>query len=572
MPAENLVVSDAETVDAVVVGAGHNGLVAANMLADRGWSVRVLEASDGPGGAVRTEEITAPGFRSDLGSAFYPMGVVSPAFRALDLEAHGLEWRHAPAPLAHVLPDDRGVLLSRDVDVTAASLDRFAPGDGDAWRRLADEWQRLRDPLLAAFLGPFPPVRDAARVLRTLGGPDALRLARRMLLPATRFGEEEFAGEGARVLLAGNALHTDLGVNQTASTAFGWLLAMLAQDVGFPVPAGGARGITDALVARLELRGGTVECHRPVTRVLVEGGRAVGVVDAAGGLVRARRAVLADVPAPVLFGDLVGTEHLPARMVDDLARFQYDDAILKVDWALSSPIPWTAPEPREAGTVHLGGDVAGLVDFGADLAAGRMPREPFMLLGQMTLADPLRSPPGTESVWAYTHLPHRRVHTEEELAEQVARMVAVHRAPRAGLRRARRRAGRVRARRPRGPQPVPGRRRAHGRHRPAAPDARVPPDARARAPRHPRRAPLPRRRDGPPGGRGARDAGGQRGAGGAGAGRATRRALRRRDPRGAAAGLRGGRRVRSAASARAGSRRSARGATRPRSRGARRGS
>src|SRR3954471_272265 len=137
VPAENLVVNDTETVDAVVVGAGHNGLVAANMLADRGWSVRVLEASDGPGGAVRTEEITAPGFRSDLGSAFYPMGVVSPAFRELDLEGHGLQWRHAPAPLAHVLPDDRGVLLSRDVDVTAASLDGFAPGDGDAWRRLA---------------------------------------------------------------------------------------------------------------------------------------------------------------------------------------------------------------------------------------------------------------------------------------------------------------------------------------------------------------------------------------------------------------------------------------------------
>jgi len=425
VPAENLVVSDTETADAVVVGAGHNGLVAANMLADRGWSVRVLEASDAPGGAVRTEEITAPGFRSDLGSAFHPMGFVSPALRALDLGAHGLEWRHAPAPLAHVLPDDRGVLLSRDVDVTAASLDGFAPGDGDAWRRLADEWRRLRDPLLAAFLGPFPPVRDAARVMRTLGGPDTLRLARRMLLPSTRFGEEEFSGEGARVLVAGNALHTDLGVNQTASTAFGWLLAMLAQDIGFPVPAGGARGITDALVARLAARGGTVECHRPVTKVLVEGGRAVGVVDAGGGLVRARRAVLADVPAPALFGDLVGAEHLPPRMVDDLARFQYDDAILKVDWAMSSPIPWTAPEAREAGTVHLGGDVAGLIDFGADLAAGRMPRDPFLLLGQMTLADPLRSPPGTDSVWAYTHLPHGRAHTEDELAEQVERMSAL---------------------------------------------------------------------------------------------------------------------------------------------------
>jgi phytoene dehydrogenase-like protein len=227
------------------------------------------------------------------------------------------------------------------------------------------------------------------------------------------------------VLVAGNALHTDLGVNQTASTAFGWLLSMLAQDVGFPVPAGGARAITDALVARLAERGGAVDCHRPVTRVLVEGGRAVGAVDAAGGLVRARRAVLADVPAPTLFSDLVGHGHLPARLVDDLARFQFDDAILKVDWALSSPIPWTAPEPREAGTVHLGGDVAGLVDFGADLATGRMPATPFMLLGQMTLSDPLRSPPGTESVWAYTHLPQARQHSQAELDEQVRRMTAV---------------------------------------------------------------------------------------------------------------------------------------------------
>lgn len=402
--------SEGDTADAVVVGAGHNGLVAANLLADRGWSVRVLEASDAPGGAVRTEEITAPGWRSDLGSAFHPMGYVSPVLRGLGLHAYGLHWRHAPASLAHLLPDDRGVLISRDVDVTAASLDRFASGDGDAWRRLAEEWRRLRDPLMAAFLGPFPPVRDAATVLRTLGGPDTLRLARRMLLPATRFGEEEFRGEGARVLVAGNALHTDLAVNQTASTAFGWLLSMLAQDVGFPVPSGGARSITDALVARLADRGGTVDCERPVTRVLVEGGRAAGVVDVAGGLVRA--------PAR-------RHEHLPSRLVDDLARFQYDDAILKVDWALSSPIPWTAPEAREAGTIHLGGDVAGLVDFGADLAAGRVPRDPFMLLGQMTLADPLRSPPGTESVWAYTHLPHSRTLTDAELDEQVRRMTAV---------------------------------------------------------------------------------------------------------------------------------------------------
>ncbi|PVZ07648.1 phytoene desaturase family protein [Actinomycetospora cinnamomea] len=414
-----------ETADAVVVGAGHNGLVAANLLADQGWSVRVLEASDGPGGATRTEEITAPGYLSDLGSAFHPMGIASPVLQGLDLGSYGLEWSHPHEPLAHVTSDDRGVLLSRDVDVTAASVERFGAGDGDVWRRLADEWQRLADPLMHAFLGPFPPVKEAARTLRTLGGPDALRLARRMLLPAVRFGTEEFRGEGARLLIAGNALHTDLNVTQTASTAFGWLLSMLAQDVGFPVPAGGSGMIAESLAARLRARGGTVECDRPVTRVLVESGRATGVIDAAGGVVRARRAVLADVPAPLLLRDLVGIEHLPARLVDDLARFQWDDAILKVDWALSGPIPWTAPEPRAAGTVHLGGDIADLVDFGADLDAGRMPRNPFMLLGQMTLADPRRSPPGTESVWAYTHLPHDREHTDAELDEQVRRMTAL---------------------------------------------------------------------------------------------------------------------------------------------------
>ena len=414
-----------ESVDAVVVGAGHNGLVAANLLADAGWSVLVLEAADAPGGAVRTAEITAPGWRNDLGSAFYPMGYASPVLRGLDLPAHGLRWRHAPAPLAHVLPDDRAVLLARDVDETAASVERFAPGDGDAWRALAAEWDRLRDPLLEALLRPFPPVRGAARLLARTGTAEALRLARRLVLPATRFAEEEFAGEGARLLLAGNALHTDLSPGGAGSAAFGWLLTMLAQDVGFPVPEGGAGCLTDALVARLASRGGRLECDRPVARILVEGGRATGVVDAEGGPVRARRAVLADVAAPLLYRDLVGLEHLPPRLVADLARFQWDDAILKVDWALSGPVPWTAPAARRAGTVHVGGDMTGLLDFGADLAAGRVPRVPFLLVGQMTLSDPTRSPGGTESLWAYTHLPHGRSRTAAEITDQVARMTAL---------------------------------------------------------------------------------------------------------------------------------------------------
>ncbi|MEN3362351.1 MAG: hypothetical protein V7637_6333 [Mycobacteriales bacterium] len=393
-------------VDAVVVGAGPNGLVAANMLAEAGWDVLVLEAAASPGGAVRSAELTAPGFLSDVCSAFYPLGAASPALARLELENWGLVWRHAPAPLAHVLPDGRHALLSRDVDETAASVATFAAGDAAAWRAEFEAWQRIKPALLGALLGPFPPVRSAAGLLRRLGVGDALRFARFGALPVRRYAAERFAGEGARLLLAGNALHTDLGPDQSGSAIFGWLLAMLAQDVGFPVPAGGAGALAVALVRRLAAFGGQVQCGRPVSRVLVAGGRAVGVADAGGNLVRARRAVLADVPAPVLFGDLVGPAALPARFLDDLGRFQWDNGTVKVDWALSGPIPWRAAEVGRAGTVHLDCDLDGLTRFAADLACGVVPADPFLLLGQMTTADPSRSPAGTESVWAYTHIPH----------------------------------------------------------------------------------------------------------------------------------------------------------------------
>ncbi|MBB5800623.1 phytoene dehydrogenase-like protein [Saccharothrix ecbatanensis] len=415
-----------DVVDAVVIGSGPNGLVAANLLADAGWDVLVLEAADEPGGAVRTAELTEPGFHHDLFSAFYPLGAASPVITGLDLERHGLRWRRAPDVLAHVLPDDRAVVLSQDVDRTAASVESFGAGDGDAWRAEFDRWLRLRPHLLDVLMRPFPPVRAGVALAGVLGVGGGLRFARSFLQSVRSFGDERFSGEGAPLLFAGNAMHTDLGPDQAGSTAFGWLLSMLGQDVGYPVPEGGAGALTGAMVRRL---GGVVRCGRPVTQVIVAGGRALGVRDADGGFVRARKAVLADVPAPALYLGLVGAEHLPPSLVADLGRFEWDDATIKVDWALNGPVPWTAEGARGAGTVHLGGDFNGLSLTSTEIACGQVPSTPFVIMGQMTTTDPTRSPAGTETAWGYTHVPRGERWTADQLqrrADQVEELVERH--------------------------------------------------------------------------------------------------------------------------------------------------
>jgi phytoene dehydrogenase-like protein len=403
-------------VDAVVIGSGPNGLVAATLLADAGWDVLVLEQRATPGGAVTSAEITAPGFTNDVYSAFYPLGLGSPVLSALNLD---VQWQHAPAVLAHVLPDDRVALLSRDVDVTAKSVGAFAHSDAEAWQAEYARWVQVRHAVLESLLRPFPPVRGGLGLLRALGPGDALRLTRLLTLPARRLGEELFAGEGARVLLAGNTMHTDLGPDQAGGAGFGWLLSMLGQDVGNPVPRGGAGELTASLVRRFS---GRIETNAKVTSVLHARGVAVGVRLADGSVVRARRAVLADVPAPQLYLDLVGRDALPARLAADLGRFQWDGDTIKVDWALSGPIPWTNPEAAQAGTVHLGGDINGLAGVAHELACGKVPRSPFLVMGQMTTTDPARSPAGTEAAWAYTHVPLGGRWTDDRLKRRADRI------------------------------------------------------------------------------------------------------------------------------------------------------
>ncbi|GGQ79874.1 phytoene desaturase family protein [Streptomyces asoensis] len=393
--------------DAVVIGAGPNGLVAANLLADAGWSVEVLEEQPEPGGAVRHDRSVDPEFVNDLFSSFYPLAVSSPVLSGLRLHEHGLRWSHAPSVLAHPLTDGGCAVLDRRIDVTADSLDAFHTGDGAAWRRLHEVWDQLRPGILDALFTPFPPVRATARLaarLRTAGG---LRMARTLVLPVRRLGEEEFRGEGGRLLLAGNALHADLAPEAAGSGGFGWLMSMLGQSYGFPVPAGGSGALTEALVRRLRSRGGTLRCGRRVDRIVVRDGRAVGVRTTDGELLAGHRAVLADVSVPALYGALLEPEHLPPQVLADLERFQWDFATFKVDWALDGKVPWQAPAAHRAGTVHLADGMDELTRFASQIAVHQVPDRPFALFGQMTTSDPGRSPAGTESAWAYTHVPQR---------------------------------------------------------------------------------------------------------------------------------------------------------------------
>ncbi|MDA8268772.1 MAG: NAD(P)/FAD-dependent oxidoreductase [Actinomycetota bacterium] len=400
-----------DQVDAVVIGAGHNGLVAANLLADAGWSVVVLEAAASPGGATSSAELTVPGFVHDVGSGFYPLAAVSPVIRRLGLDGHGLRWRHAPLPLAHARPSGPGPGLAPailpDADATATRLEMETAGDGAAWSALMAEWAAVEPALLRLLFAPLPAVVPALRLLARTGPREAARLARTMLLPVRRLAEERFAGEGAALLLAGSALHADLGPEQSASAAFGWLLCALAQRVGFPVAEGGAGRIADALVDRLATRGGTVCCGQRAVRVVVRGGRAVAVRTAGGIDIRARRAVLGAISAPALLGRLVGPDALGPTATADLERFSWDHGTVKVDWALSAPVPWEADVARQAGVVHVADDLDGLTRWAAELATGHLPSAPFVIAGQQSLADTTRCPPGAATLWAYTRVPRR---------------------------------------------------------------------------------------------------------------------------------------------------------------------
>jgi phytoene dehydrogenase-like protein len=367
----------ADDHDAIVVGAGPNGLTAAAVLARAGWRVQVREAADTIGGGTRSAELTESGFVHDICSSIHPLGVASPAFDDLRLTDHGLEWIQPEAPLVHCLDRDRAVTLERTVAATAAGLG----ADGDVYRRFMRPAQAHADLLIDAALSPLstPPARALPALARfgVSGAP-----------PVTWRAGSRFRTRDLPALLGGLSAHTMLPLSSLGTAGFARFFALLGHEVGWPMARGGSQAIADALAAIIRDHGGELAADAPVRRLADLPPTSVVLLDLS--------------PRGML--DLAG-DRLPPRYRRALGRFRYGPGVFKLDWALDGPIPWAAEGCHRAATVHVGGSLDEVVASEAAVNHGRTTEVPFVLVVQTSLFDESRAPAGSHTAWAYCHVP-----------------------------------------------------------------------------------------------------------------------------------------------------------------------
>lgn len=362
--------------DAVVVGSGPNGLSAAVALARAGRSVLVLEARDEVGGGASSAALTLPGFVHDPFSAVHPLGVGSPFFRSLPLREHGLEWVHPDVPLAHPFDHAPSAVLERSVEATVASLGEDAERYQTFAETFLDDWEALFEEALAPLHVPRHPILLA-------------HFGRKALQSADGLARRTFRGNAARSLFAGIAAHATLPLTRLCTAAFGLVLQIAGHAVGWPVPREGSGSITKALASLLRSHGGEIRTGVRV-RTLAD--------------IPAARSVFFNVtPAQLL---RIAGDRLPATYRKRLTRYRYGPGVFKVDWALSEPIPWSDPQCRRAGTVHLGGTIDDISRSTAETWNGRPAARPYVLLAQPSLFDPTRAPAGRHVGWAYCHVPN----------------------------------------------------------------------------------------------------------------------------------------------------------------------
>ena len=393
-----------DTADAIVIGSGHNGLVAAILLARAGWSVTVLEQASTPGGAVQSAAITAPGYLHDPYSGFYGLLHASPVFTELGLD-RAIEWAHFETPVGAATDPEHAAVIRASLDATIAGLG----ADGAAYRELVAWWERTGSRFLSMSLQPIGALAPALRLLRRTRIRGSLDLASLLLSPAAQLARERFDDEAVRALIAAGITHTDLAADASFGGSYALILAMLAQIKGMPIPVGGAGQITATLVRLLSEAGGTLVCDTDVRRVVIERGRATGVELADGSLLRARRAVLANTGALTLCRSLVGEQHLPARYLAGLRRFRYGTGMFKVDLALDRPLTWSSSTLDRCGVVHLTGSLDAMSRASHEASRGVLPAEPALIVGQHCIADPSRAPAGAATLWVETHAPPQPV-------------------------------------------------------------------------------------------------------------------------------------------------------------------
>jgi phytoene dehydrogenase-like protein len=362
---------------ACVIGSGPNGLTGAIVLAKAGMRTTVFEAQPTIGGGARSAELTLPGFVHDVCSAVHPLAASSPAFAAFPLAEHGLRWIQAPLPLAHPFDDGTAAILAMSLDETCARLG----ADGPAYRRsivpLVRRWRELVPIIQAPLLGvPAHPLLLA-------------RFGALAIWPADGLARLLFRGEAARALFAGNAAHSLLPLDALGSAAFGWVLAAAGHAVGWPIPQGGSQAIANALASYFESLGGRILTNSRIQSLDELGDASV---------------VLCDV-SPRQFVAIAG-DRLPDRFSRLLVAYRYGPGVFKIDWALSAPIPWKAPECARAGTVHVGGSLDEIAASERTLAGTTPSERPFVLVAQPSLFDSGRAPAGQHTAWAYCHVPH----------------------------------------------------------------------------------------------------------------------------------------------------------------------
>jgi phytoene dehydrogenase-like protein len=361
--------------DAVVVGAGPNGLSAAITLGRRFDAVLLLEAAKTIGGGVRSAALTLPGFTHDVCSTVQPLSLASPFFRQLDLAQYGLEWIQPEIPLAHPFEDGSALFLHRSLEVTADAMG----ADGKAYRRLLQPFVDHEKLLLADILQPlhFP------------GNPLLMaRFAFHALRSLKNLVETQFQSDRTRALFAGLAAHAMIPLEQTATAAFGIVLATLAHTVGWPIIRGGSQKLADALA----------DCFRNGGGEIITGHHIASAAD----LPKAASYFFDVTPRQLINIKGLG---LSGGYRKRLARFRYGPGVFKMDWALKEPIPWKSDICRKAGTVHLGGFLEEIAASIRDVSAGRESSSPYIILAQQSLFDPSRAPAGGHTAWAYCHVP-----------------------------------------------------------------------------------------------------------------------------------------------------------------------